>query len=458
VPVPVPAAAEPSNTAAAGLLPDTFHWPQSIMPRGRKNFNTLPTDTHKKIIAFEKRIKRRISGRSHVFFAVCPPGLGGICEKEVAQVSQKAGEIFSDNHRICDIKVLPGGIEFTTRLKTACLANMLMGSATRMLMRIASFKADGFNRLEEQVNAIDWELYLPHQARPDIRVTTHKSRLYHSTAIADRIRPVVHDRLFSEDIPRHYNATGPAGSIPQTLMVRGENDRFELSLDMSGTPLYKRGIKEKVVKAPLRETLAFAILTRLDLSEKDILADPMCGSGTFSLEGAMMQWALPPGVFRSFAFEAWPGFEGKSITHARNRLMAPAGICRNDRPLPPILARDLDPAAIDHLKQACARHKVFQRICPVCDDFFNMTPPPITDNQGVVVLNPPYGIRLDKNNDITALYKEIGHKLAADFKGWRTGIVCPGRKEFQALNLGLSTMPLFHGGLDLYTAIGVIGS
>ncbi len=372
-------------------------------------------------------------------------------------MSQKAGEIFSDNYRISDIKVLPGGIEFTTRLKTACLANILMGSATRILMRLASFKADGFRRLEEQIKAIDWELYLPPQTLPDIRVTTHKSRLYHSTAIADRIRPVVHDRLFLKDTPRHDHVTGPAGTPPQTLMVRGENDRFELSLDMSGMPLYKRGIKEKIVKAPLRETLAFAILTRLDLSEKDIIADPMCGSGTFSLEGAMMQCALPPGTFRSFAFEAWPGFEEKSITHARNRLMTAAIACMDAPPLPPIIARDLDQTAIDHLKQARTRHRVFQRICPVCDDFFNMKPPPITDNQGVVVLNPPYGIRLDKNDDITALYKEIGYKLAGDFKGWRAGVVCPGKKEYHALNLGLSTMPLFHGGLDLYTAIGVIG-
>ena len=427
------------------------------MTRNQEYSRTMPTNTHKKPTAFEKRIKRRISGRFHVFFAVCPPGLGGICEKEVARVSQKAKEIFSDTYKISDIKVLPGGIEFTTRLKTACLANMLMGSATRILMRIASFKADGFNRLEEQIKAIDWELYLPHQTLPDIRVTTHKSRLYHSTAIADRISPIVHDRLFSKEIPRHYDDTGPTGIIPQTLMVRGENDRFELSLDMSGTPLYKRGIKEKIVKAPLRETLAFAILTRLNLSEKDIIADPMCGSGTFSLEGAMMQCALPPGTFRSFAFEAWPGFEKKSMTHARNRLMAAAMACMDDRPCPPMLTRDLDQTAIEHLQQTCTRHRIFQRICPICDDFFSMTPPPIADNQGVVVLNPPYGIRLDKKNDITAFYKKIGQKLAADFKGWRAGIVCPGRKEFQVLNLGLSTMPLFHGGLDLYTAIGVIG-
>jgi len=439
--------------------------PAAVPGPGKKASVPLPvpaaTGPFKMIVqnssAFEKRIKRRISGRPHVFFAVCPPGLGGICEKEMAQVSQKAGEIFSDNDKISDIKVLPGGIEFTTRLKTACLANLLMGSATRILMRIASFKADGFRRLEEQIKAIDWELYLPEQTRPDIRVTTHKSRLYHSTAIADRIRPVIHDRLFLKD-PGHYDVTGSAGTPPQTLMVRGENDRFELSLDMSGTPLYKRGIKEKIVKAPLRETLAFAILTRLNLSENDMIADPMCGAGTFSLEGAMMQCALPPGTFRSFAFEAWPGFEEKSMAHARNKFMAAARAYMDARPLPPILARDLDRTAIEHLKQTCTRHRVFQRICPVCDDFFNMTPPSITDNQGVVVLNPPYGIRLDKKDDITALYKEIGHKLTADFKGWRAGVVCPGKKEFHALNLGVSTMPLFHGGLDLYTAIGLIGS
>ena len=188
--------------------------------------------------AFEKRIKRRISGRPHVFFAVCPPGLGGVCETEVNRVSQKAGEIFPDNHRITDIKAIPGGIEFTTKLKTACLANILMGSTTRILMRVASFKADGFRRLEEQIKSIDWELYLPPRSQPDIRVSTHKSRLYHSTAIADRIRPIIHDRLILKDTSRHHDIIKPAEIISQTLMVRGENDRFELSLDMSGTSLY----------------------------------------------------------------------------------------------------------------------------------------------------------------------------------------------------------------------------
>lgn len=407
--------------------------------------------------AFGKRIKRRVSARPHVFFAVCPPGLGGICEQEILKVSQKAKEIFSDHYKINEIKGRPGGIEFKTRLKTACLANMLMGSATRILMRLASFKAESFRRLEDRIKAVDWELYLPWQTLPDIKVTTHKSRLYHSSAIADRISPILQDRLFPNQTSPHPDITGLAASPTQTLMVRADNNRFELSLDMSGTPLYKRSIKEKVVKAPLRETLAFAILTRLGLSGNDTLVDPMCGSGTFSLEGAMMQSQLPPGVFRSFAFEAWPGFEKKSMAHAHGKLMSAAVRFMHARPLPPILARDLDGTAIDHLKQTCAQHKAFQRIRPVCDDFFNMIPPAVTDNQGVVVLNPPYGIRLDKRHDITALYKEIGHKLASDFKGFRAAIICPGKQAFQALHLGLASMPIFHGGLDLHTAVGVIG-
>ena len=101
--------------------------------------------------------------------------------------------------------------------------------------------------------------------------------------------------------------------------------------------LYKRGIKEKVVKAPLRETLAFAILTRLGLSANDTLVDPMCGSGTFSLEGAMMQSQLPPGVFRSFAFEAWPGFEKKSMVHAHDKLHVGRSRFHGRLPLAPYL-------------------------------------------------------------------------------------------------------------------------
>ncbi len=422
----------------------------------------MPEAIHKKPTAFEKRVKRRISGRPHVFFAVCPPGLGRICEAEIKGISANAAEDASCNYAITDIKQLPGGLEFTTRLDTACLINLLSGSATRILMRVAAFKADNFHRLEQQVKGIDWELCLPRDVQPDIRVTTHKSRLYHSDAIGDRIHAWVCEKLQTQGAATASGKSTPKdlskpwNPVPQIITVRAENDRFELSLDMSGIPLYKRGIKTHIVKAPLRETLAFAILTRLNLSPKDTLADPMCGSGSFSLEGAMIQRSLPPGIFRTFAFEAWPGFKKKAFEYARSRLLDYAENCIDTDSIPPILARDLDQTAINHLSDTTRFHEAFHRIQPECGDFFDMRPE--QKKNGVVVLNPPYGIRLDKDEDITGLYKEIGRKLKTDFKGFRAGIICPDKDKLKALDIGLSPMPLFHGGLDLYAAIGVIGT
>ena len=417
---------------------------------------TLPIKPDSKPTAFDKRVKRRISGREHQFFAVCPPGLRGICQNEIAALPGRISQFQGTPQNIQDIRLIPGGIEFKCRLETACLVNLLVGSATRILMRIAQFKADRFDRLEKKTGEIDWELYLPHVTDPDIRVTTRKSRLYHSDAIADRIRPLILERLKKT----YPSANEPAAHMKdlagQTLMVRADNDRFELSLDMSGLALFKRGIKEKVVKAPLRETLAFAMLSRLNLSSDDILVDPMCGSGTFSLEGAMIQAKLPPGTFRRFAFEAWPGFKQHAYAHVKNKLEQEAEN-KNDTPFSrPILASDLDQTAILHLTEACKRHKVFHTISATCMDFFDALPPKIEKGKGVVVLNPPYGIRLGRDMDMTKFFKEIGIKLRADFKGWRTGIIYPEQGLGKSMNLSLSPMPLFHGGLDLHAGIGII--
>ncbi|MCG8615531.1 MAG: RNA methyltransferase [Desulfobacterales bacterium] len=352
---------------------------------------------------------------------------------------------------ISEITPLAGGIGFATRLETACLANLFSGSPTRILMRIADFKADRFSVLERQTAGIDWELFLPEGLRDkdlSVQVTTRKSRLYHTDAVAERIRPIVLNHLTGQ--------TGGAVSgrtpQPQMIMVRAENDRFTLSLDMSGAPLYKRGIKTQVVHAPLRETLAYAVLKRLKFSRRDILMDPMCGSGTFSLEAAMIQASAPPGLFRRFAFESWPGFKAKSFAHAGRKITAhlapPSG--------PAIFASDLNPAAIESLKKARSGHPVFQSIQAACEDFFDIKPPNVPQGQGVVVLNPPYGKRLGKDMDIRKFYREISRKLTGDFKGFRAGIIYPEKYLTGELGLKLTPMPLFHGGLDLFAGIGEI--
>lgn len=416
----------------------------------------LPIKETPKPSAFDKRVKRRISGREHTFFAICPPGLKSLCQTELEALPNRlAGLRMAPSvPEIGDITPLPGGVHFVTRLETACLANLFLGTPTRILMRIADFKADRFPRLEQRIASIDWELLLPADTNDlNIQVTTHKSRLYHSDAVAERCRPLILERLAAGNAGLPSQVSGPTvAGMGQTLMVRADHDRFVLSLDMSGIPLFKRGIKQRVVRAPLRENLAFAILSQLGFSGADILTDPMCGSGTFSLEGAMILASAPPGLFRQFAFEAWPGFREKSFAHAR------AVVLNNLVTVPPgrIFASDLDRIAVENLDIALEAHPLFGCITTTPSDFFDIRPPDAPDGNGVVVLNPPYGRRLGKKTDMTAFFREIGKKLAMDFRGWRTGVVCPERHLADALGLNLRPMPIFHGGLDLYAGIGTI--
>jgi putative N6-adenine-specific DNA methylase len=308
-------------------------------------------------------------------------------------------------------------------------------------MRIAAFKAENFPTLEKKIKQIDWELFLPGNTNLDIQVTAHKSRLYHSGAIEERCRSIIEARLFT-----------PGEKSEQSLFIRADNDQFELSLDMSGDLLFKRGVKQKVIAAPLRENLAFAILKTAGFTRDDVLMDPMCGSGTFSIEAAMIKANIPPGFFRSFAFEHWPGFRQENFNYSKNQLQQ--AFCLEGRP--EIFASDMDDSALSLLRDAIGQHDFLNTIQAENTDFFDIQPTQLTPKKGVVVLNPPYGKRLGKDMDMTRFFAEIGKKLAADFKGWRVGIIYPEKALGKAMGLPLQPMPFFHGGLDLFAGIGQI--
>ncbi len=381
--------------------------------------------------AFEKRVKRRISARVHDFFAVCPPGLKTTCMNELAKLHPD----------IKEIQPLPGGVAFKAKLPMGCLANLSLGSPSKILMRIAAFKAENFSALEKNIKQIDWELFLPGNAALDIQATAHKSRLYHSGAIEERARAIIEPRLFT-----------PGKKSEQNLLIRADNDQFELSLDMSGDLLFKRGVKQKVMTAPLRENLAFAILKTAGFTRQDVLIDPMCGSGTFSIEAAMIQANIPPGFFRSFAVEDWPGFREKNFNHLKKQLRENFTLGTGSK----IFASDIDASVLSLLTDAIDQHDFLNTIQARETDFFDIQPAQLTREKGVVVLNPPYGKRLGSNMDMTHFFSEIGKKLVADFKGWRVGIIYPEKALGKVMNLPLRPMPFFHGGLDLFAGIGKI--
>ncbi|MCF6248965.1 MAG: RNA methyltransferase, partial [Desulfobacula sp.] len=223
--------------------------------------------------AFEKRLKRRVTGREHPFFAVCPPGLTAFCKNEILATGFDPDKL----------AITRGGVEFNCKPDTCMQLNLKLGSPSRILMRISQFKADNFGKFEKKMAGIEWELFLPENCSPNFKVTTKKSALYHSDAIA----------LRSETILRQKSGLGEKKNIrqnqntAQTIFIRADHDHFTISLDTSGDLLFKRGIKKQVSQAPLRETLAFAMLTWANFSAKDILIDPIFGSVPFSLEGSM---------------------------------------------------------------------------------------------------------------------------------------------------------------------------
>jgi 23S rRNA G2445 N2-methylase RlmL len=457
--------------------------------------------------AFAKRVKRRVTARVHEFFIVCPPGLRSLCLRELTCLDAA----------VKNIQKVPGGVMFSGRLMDACAANLWMRSPSRILMRLARFRATNFADLEKKFQAIDWELFLPAGTDPDIQVTTHTSRLYHTGAVAQRCRAVIRaalgssrtgngvpanerpgggkaldgrsgddlgksdlkknnlevDTLGRGDLGKNHlwksdlgkdalgkydlgqydlgrDGLGRDDLHGQTVMIRSENDGFDVSLDMSGAPLYKRGIKTRVAEAPLRENLAFAILDASGFTPEDLLVDPMCGSGTFALEGAMIQAHIPPGYFRRFACEAWPAFSPAAFAYARS--MA----AEQFRPAGPVFASDIDPGAVAAAAANLAGHAFLSPVQVSRQDFFDLVPDRLSRKKGVLVLNPPYGRRLEKRLDTKAFYREIAQKLKIDFKGWRVGLIFP-QKQFSDMNfLKLQPMPFFHGGLNLAAGIGTI--
>ena len=209
-----------------------------------------------KTSSFEKRVKRRIIGREHLFFAVCSPGLKKICQNEMIGLG------FPEDK----LKIIKGGIEFKSKLEICFLFNLHLGSPSRILMRLGKFKADSFEKLEKRIDKIDWILYLPQNCHLKFNVTTKKSRLYHSDAIAQRCEKVIQNQL---NLAGSFTSSAQNQSN-QTVYIRADKDAFTISLDSTGDLLFKRSIKQKVHKAPLRENLAFAMLFWAGFSKEDI--------------------------------------------------------------------------------------------------------------------------------------------------------------------------------------------
>jgi putative N6-adenine-specific DNA methylase len=484
--------------------------------------------------ALEKRIKKHIIGKQHRFLAVSPLGFEQTLVRELEYIRQEnsqegASSRHPETQSVEGSSATPpatqphvtgdGKVEFTAKITEAWKVIAFSRIANRVLMEVASFKAENFREFEKKASEIPWELYLSDDkcvgraSRPtelgmtepngwelseakvqrretkderyydnvilrrkaskdpvkytsalNIHVTCKHSRLYHSDAIVERLQKIIDggslplapsrrengpsvlqtkdERKSTEAASRlDYATPSPKGSAPKTppqnLYVTLIDDRCTIWLDLAGEELYKRGHERFVNDAPLKETIAAAMLFEaFDATAQatnNVTPDPvpgppytlldlMSGSGTFSLEAAYIANKLIPGVCRDFALKHQPAFKEatwnfitRSVTLSETK--GPVKSCKAFAAIAKILTSDISERAVSIIKHNIESSPLANitpaPITPQLRDFFSYTAKEIADACGdaspVLVLNPPYGKRLDF--DAPKLYTKIGKKI-----------------------------------------------
>jgi putative N6-adenine-specific DNA methylase len=300
--------------------------------------------------------------------------------------------------------------------------------------------------LKERLVALPWERFISPGQPVSLRVTCHHSRLYHSDAVARTLLSALEKRLGQPSTL--IKASEESGQDSQLVIVRLLDDICTVSVDSSGAPLYKRGYRQAVAKAPLRETLAAAMLIASGWDKKSPLLDPFCGSGTIPIEAALLALNIPPGINRPFAFMQWSNFDKALWESIRGQSSIVNG------QVPPILASDRDAGAI-RMAGANAERAGVSRLIDFKSQAVSSISPPAPP--GWVVTNPPYGARLNQGGDLRDLYAQFGNVLRQNCHGWSLSVLCSDPILLGQMHLRLdASLTTTNGGISVKLSSGLI--
>jgi putative N6-adenine-specific DNA methylase len=374
-------------------------------------------------------------------FAVCAPGLEPFVAHELHQLGLRSGDESGSPYE-------PGGIEFESSLCDAYRANLHLRTASRVLVRLGQFYAVEFRELRRKAGRLLWEGYLAPGRPIALRTTCQKSRLYHETAVAERVAGAIEDRLrISSPVHKYREDSGT--SPPQLIVIRVADNLCTISIDSSGALLHRRGYRLATAKAPLRETLASALVMASGWDQASPLLDPFCGSGTIPIEAALLARRIPPGFRRRFAFMDWPHFDSMHwedlLAEAEKAIVS--GI-------PMIMGSDRDAGAIRAAQANAERAGLTGSIEFSVRAISAIDPPP---GPGWVVTNPPYGIRASQTKDLRNLYARFGKVLLAKYPGWRVTMVCDRLQLIRNTGLNFDQgIPTMNGGLKVRLVSSVV--
>jgi putative N6-adenine-specific DNA methylase len=367
-------------------------------------------------------------------FAVCSPGLEPFAAQELYPLGLMGDHASGYPYE-------PGGIEFKGSLHDVYRTNLYLRTASRVLVRLGQFYAAEFPELRRKAGRLPWENYLAPEQPIALRVTCQKSRLYHEAAVAERVAGAIGDRL-GKPSPVHKYWEDSGADLPQLIVVRLVDNLCTISIDSSGALLHRRGYRLATAKAPLRETLASAMVIASGWDKISPLLDPFCGSGTIPIEAALLAGRIPPGYRRRFAFMDWPHFDSK----VWEELLADAAKAIVSD-IPKMIGSDRDAGAI-RAAQANAERAGVAGCIEFSRRAISAIDPP--SGPGWVVTNPPYGVRVSKTNDLRNLYAQFGNVMRAKCLGWQVTLICDRVQLIRNTGLDFDKgIPAMNGGLKV---------
>ncbi|MEP6688415.1 MAG: hypothetical protein ABJC36_08715 [Gemmatimonadales bacterium] len=376
-------------------------------------------------------------------FAVAAPGLEPLVAAELRTLSESGVGLVEP------AEPEDGGVAFRADRSGLYAANLHLRVAGRVLVRVATFHASAFHELERHAGRLSWPGYVAAGQPVEFRVTSRKSRLYHQDAIAQRLSAAVSGAVPGV-VTGPARTDGPAAPA-QEFVVRLFRDECTVSADASGELLHRRGYRQAIAKAPLRETLAAAMLLGSGWDGTTPLVDPMCGSGTIPIEAALLARRIPAGLRRDFAFMRWPSFDAelwqRLLRQAREQVLPRAPV--------PIVGSDRDAGAMTAAAANAARAGVESDVQWRCAAISAIAPPP---GPGSIITNPPYGVRVGDRRQLRDLYAQLGNVVRRCCPGWEVAFLAVHAELERQTGLVLSVrFATENGGIRVRLVQGKVG-
>lgn len=317
--------------------------------------------------------------------ATAPMGLEAVVARELKDLG------------FTDLQVENGRVNFTGEPIDICRTNLWLRSAGRILVKMGEFPATTFEELFEGTKALDWPEWIPGDGEFPVDGRSQKSQLSSVPACQSIVKKAVVEKMKERYGTEWFPEDGGRYVIEVTLM----NDKAMLTLDTTGAGLHQRGYRKVATEAPIRETMAAALIQLSRWQPERPLYDPFCGSGTILIEAAMIAWNIAPGLRRSFNSEGWPLVPVELWDKARDEAF---DAVKDNIPLQ-IAGSDIDPYAIEvaeaAVKKAGFAKEIKLNVMPVS----KIKP---QGDYGVIITNPPYGERLGDDREAEAAIRQFG--------------------------------------------------